>query len=188
MRTELGAGVPASAIAEAVVATRAFLRSGETGEDTVLARAAGSAFALAEAFIGAVPIVAMQEDVLTVSGGWQRLARAPVQAIAGVTGLPAGAAPFVLPVGAYAIDIDGTGHGWVRVAAPGDAARVAVAYSAGLAGDWATLPMGIAQGIVMLTAHLVDQRGSGAGPPAAVAALWRPWRRVVMTPARPVRA
>ncbi len=188
MRTELGAGVPPSAIAEAVAATRAFLRSGETGEDAVLTRAAGSAFALAEAFIGAVPIVATREDVLTVTGGWQRLARAPVQAIAGVTGLPAGAAPFVLPVTAYAIDIDAGGNGWIRVTGPGDATRVAVAYSAGLADDWVTLPAGIAQGIVMLTAHLVDDRGNGASPPAAVAALWRPWRRVVMTPARPVRA
>lgn len=182
MRTELGAGVPA--IGEAVAATRAFLRSSEAGEDAVLTRAAGAAFALAEAFIGAVPIVATHEEVLPVDGGWQRLTRAPVRAIAGVTGLPVGAAPFVLPVAAYAIDIDSAGNGWVRVIASGDAARVAVGYSAGLAADWAALPMGVAQGIVMLTAHLIDERGNGASPPAAVTALWRPWRRIALLHAR----
>ena len=183
MRTELGAGVPAAAIGEAVAATRAFLRSGDMGEEAVLTRAAGSAFALAEAFLGAVPIVATHEDVLTVNAQWQRLARAPVRAIAGVTGLPIGAAPFVLPVETYAIDIDGAGNGWVRVMSSGGAARVAVGYSAGLAVDWATLPMGVAQGIVMLTAHLVDERAAMTSPPAAVAALWRPWRRMALHPA-----
>ncbi|WP_375402055.1 head-tail connector protein [uncultured Sphingomonas sp.] len=47
-----------------------------------------------------------------------------------------------------------------------------------LATDWDGLPAGIAHGVVMLTAHLFEARGRDAAPPAAVAALWRPHRRM----------
>jgi uncharacterized phiE125 gp8 family phage protein len=58
------------------------------------------------------------------------------------------------------------------------AARVAV--EAGLAEDWNGVPEPLRQGIVRLTAHLYAHRDAAgdAGPPAAVAALWRPWRRM----------
>jgi hypothetical protein len=36
----------------------------------------------------------------------------------------------------------------------------------------------VAQGVVLLAAHLFEHRGDGATPPAAVAALWRPYRRL----------
>ena len=35
-----------------------------------------------------------------------------------------------------------------------------------------------ATGVVLLTAHLFDHRGGESAPPAAVTALWRPWRRM----------
>ena len=60
----------------------------------------------------------------------------------------------------------------------GGAAQVAVAYTAGLAAGWDELPPGITQGVAMLAAHLFEQREDGRAPPAAVAALWRPWRRM----------
>lgn len=102
----------------------------------------------------------------------------PVAAINGVTGLPAGGAPFVLPMDGYAVDVDGDARGWVRVIAPGAAGRVAVSYTAGLAADWDGLPPPIAQGVAMLIAHLFNDRDVGRAPPAAVAALWRPYRRM----------
>ncbi|QDX27374.1 phage gp6-like head-tail connector protein [Sphingomonas suaedae] len=55
-------------------------------------------------------------------------------------------------------------------------ARVAVSYEAGLADNWAGLPPPVAQGVVLLAAHLFEARG--AQPPAVVTALWRPWRRM----------
>lgn len=187
----IGAGVPAAVIADAVTAARQFLRAGDdahgAGEDAVIARAAGTAFALAEAFIGAVPVAVACEDVVAADGTWQRLGRAPVTDIAGgVTAMPVTGGALVLPVEAYAVDIDGGGQGWVRVGARADVRRVTVRYTAGMAADWAGVPMPIAQGIVMLIAHLVDDRAGGASPPAAVAALWRPWRRMAVRPAPPV--
>ncbi|MEG3172908.1 head-tail connector protein [Sphingomonas sp. ZB1N12] len=44
--------------------------------------------------------------------------------------------------------------------------------------DWDTVPAPIAQGVAMLVAHLFDHRESDVAPPAAVAALWRPYRRM----------
>jgi uncharacterized phiE125 gp8 family phage protein len=56
--------------------------------------------------------------------------------------------------------------------------RVAVRYRAGLAADWAALPAPLAHGAVLLAAHLFENRDAGRAPPAAVAALWRPYRVV----------
>ncbi len=172
-----GSAISAGVIAEVVVAARALLRV-ESGEDLVLARLAQTALLLAEAFLGAAVIGRPFEDVVTSAAGWQRLVVAPVSVIAGVTGLPAEGAPFVLAVGAYAVDIDADGVGWVRILAAGSAGRVAVAYSAGLALGFEAVPAPIAQGVAMLVAHLFDHRESDVAPPAAVAALWRPYRRM----------
>lgn len=110
---------------------------------------------------------------------WQRLGRTPVRAITAVEALPAEGAPTALPSGGYAIDIDANGDGWVRVIDDG-AARVRVRFEAGLAAEWNGLPDALRQGVVRLTAHLFAHRDAAddAGPPAAVTALWRPWRRI----------
>ncbi len=107
-----GSAISAGVIAEVVVAARALLRV-ESGEDVVLARLAQTALLLAEAFLGAAVIGRPFEDVVTSAAGWRRLLVAPVNAIAGFTGLPADGAPFVLAVGAYAVDIDADGVGWI---------------------------------------------------------------------------
>ncbi len=44
--------------------------------------------------------------------------------------------------------------------------------------DWVSVPAPIALGVTMLVAHLFDHRESDVAPPAAVAALWRPYRRM----------
>lgn len=84
----------------------------------------------------------------------------------------------MLPLSSYAVDIDADGRGWVSVGAPGAAGRVAVSYTAGIAAMWAALPAPLAHGTVALIAHLFDDRAASAQPPAAVAALWRPFRRL----------
>lgn len=50
----------------------------------------------------------------------------------------------------------------------------------GLAEDWNGIPEPLRQGIIRLVAHLYTHRDDAdAGPPpTAVAALWRPWRRL----------
>lgn len=52
----------------------------------------------------------------------------------------------------------------------------------GFADDWNGIPEPLRQGIIRLVAHLYTHRDAAdAGPPpTAVAALWRPWRRLRM--------
>ena len=85
-----------------------------------------------------------------------------------------------LPEGDYAsvIGPDGEARVLLRRAVP--ERRVLVRYAAGLAADWASLDPAIRQGVIRLAAHYFLERGSdqAATPPASVAALWRPHRRL----------
>jgi uncharacterized phiE125 gp8 family phage protein len=61
---------------------------------------------------------------------------------------------------------------------PAGATRVRVSGTAGLAQDENGVPEPIRQGVLRLVAHLFTARDGEAGePPAAVTALWRPYRR-----------
>ena len=176
-------GFPAQVIADARVAAKEYARVTLGGEDGLFDDLAAAALAMAETFLRLSLIVRAHRVVLPAVGGWQRLPVGPVTAIGAVMGVPAEGAEFALPVGAYAIDVDAAGDGWVRVTAPGAAGRVAVTFSAGLATDWAGVPAGIAQGIVRLIGHLHAERDASDGggpPPAAVTALWRPYRRLML--------
>ena len=163
--------------AEALAAAKEFLRVGHDGEDALIGSLAAGAAELCERFTGLVLLARTFEETLPAKSGWQRLGRTPVRSISEVDGLTGvDAAP--LPPDAYSIDIDADGEGWVRVTAPGAAERLRIRYEAGLASGWADLPEALRHGIVRLAAHLYSQRGGDAPPPAAVTALWRPWRRL----------
>ena len=84
--------------------------------------------------------------------------------------------PPSLAAEAYAIDIDASGDGWVRMTGTSDARRLRVSGHAGMAIDPNDVPEPIRQGMLRLVAHLFASRdGSGGEPPAAVTALWRPY-------------
>lgn len=167
-----GESIPVSA--HALADAKAYLRVDGTGEDATIAALVGAAAALCEAFGGVTLTARAFEEVVDAGGAWVRLARTPVREIAGV----ADADGAALPVAAYATDIDANGDGWVRLAA--GSVRVRVRYRAGLAESWADLPAPLTSGVVRLAAHLRAGRdGAGDGPPpAAVTALWRPYRRM----------
>jgi uncharacterized phiE125 gp8 family phage protein len=175
-----GSAVSADVIAAAVAAAKIYLRQDEQGEDALIATLAAGAIAVGEAYCATPFVTRGFEDVLGIGTDWQRLRHAPVAGIEGVTGLPAGGAPFVMAADDYRGVIDGDGIGWVRVNISGAAARVAVSYSAGLAAEWDAVPVPITQGVTMLIAHLFGDRSSDSAPPAAVAALWRPFRRMTL--------
>lgn len=152
-------------------------------DDAQLAALLRAAIDFCEGFTGLLPLEQTCEDVLPVTSGWQALSARPVQTITQVQGIPAEGARFALPAEAYAIDLDAEGAGRVRVISPGAAGRIAARYSAGLASAWTTLPEALRHGILRLAAHQYRARESDGlvasqVPPAAVVALWRPWRRV----------
>ncbi len=156
--------------ASVVAEVKAYLRLNGSGEDALLAGLAESAAALCESFTGRVLIAGEVSETVTVTGGWVRVRRSPVSAIGAVT--QGGAA---LAAGAYAVDVDAGGDGWVRLAC---GVRADVRYTAGLAADWNGVPAPLRQGVVRLAAHLFGDRGPEQASPAAVTALWRPWRRL----------
>jgi uncharacterized phiE125 gp8 family phage protein len=152
-------------------------------DDAQLAALLKSALDFCEQFTGLMPLEQVCEDVLPVNAGWQNLSVLPIKAITAVEGIPAEGARFVLPVASYAIDLCADGTGRVRVISPGTAGRIAVRFTAGLTAAWPGLPESLRHGAMRLAAHQYRARESdglaaASLPPAAVAALWRPWRRL----------
>ena len=155
-----------------------------TQDDVPLTDLLRAALETCEAFTGSMPIEAGCEEMLPLSGDWQCLQSRPVQAITAVQAILANGTRSALSASAYVIELDADGGGRVMVTTPGDAARLAVGFTAGLAPSWEALPDALRHGLLRLAAHQHREReSSGAGPipPAAVAALWRPWRRMRLT-------
>ena len=167
----LGLAQPIVTLSEA----QAFVRV-ETGEEeAILAGLVRSASALCEAFLGQVVLARSFSEELPASASWTRLRLNPVREISSV----ATADGTPLPVATYATDIDTSGDGWVRIGEPGAVGRVRVSGSAGMAALEHDVPEPIRQGVLRLVAHLYASRDGPAGdPPAAVTALWRPYRKV----------
>jgi len=183
---------------------KAYLRFDDISEDALLAGLLRSARALCEAFTrvwlverGAVETIAALPTTLRAgyplqvpwSLAWlgagarapsgARLQGAPVTVVSMVEAIDPGGGARTLTSDTYVVSFDAD-----RVArvATTDAVAVQlrVTYRAGVATDWNGVPEPLRQGIVRLAAHMWTNRdGTGeAGPPAVVAALWRPWRQV----------
>ena len=175
-----GSVEPALSLSEA----QAFVRV-ETGEEeALLAGLVRTASALCEAFVNQVLIERGFSEELRANAAWQRLSLAPVRSIDGVEAIAADGSVAALPPSAYAIDIDALGDGWVRVLDAGAAQRVRVSATAGIASGTNDVPEPLRHGILRLVGHLFASRdgagigGPGGEPPAAVTALWRPYRRM----------
>ena len=170
-----GIAQPAVTMSEA----QAYVRI-ETGEEeAVLAGLVRSASALCESFLNQVVIARAFIEDLPASGSWERLSLTPVSAITTVEAIDENGAAAPLLSSAYAIDVDSSGDGWVRVTSGAAVSRVRVSGTAGMAPSENEVPEPIRQGILRLIAFLFTSRdGSGGEPPAAVTALWRPYRRM----------
>lgn len=168
----LGRAVPAVSVSEA----QAYVRV-ETGEEeAILAGLIRTATELCEAFLNQVVVARTFEEELVGDGSWQQLRVAPVKSIESVERFEAAGTSLLLAPGEYDTDIDRNGEGWVRIPS---AERVVVRGSAGLASDSNAVPEPLRQGVLRLVAHLFASRdGAGGEPPAAVTALWRPYRRL----------
>jgi uncharacterized phiE125 gp8 family phage protein len=159
---------------------KSWLRIVGSDEDALLAALIRSASDLCEQFTRLALIERDALQTLPARPAWARLEQGPVRAILGVSALSGAGEPTPLAAGDHAVDIDAAGEGWVRVLRSGGARRVLVAYRAGLGADWNAVPEPLRHGILRLAAHLYAHRDrdDGGAPPAAVAALWLPYRKL----------
>lgn len=164
---------------------RGWLRLGATIDDAVVAGLVRAATNICEAFIGQWLIIRAVEEVLPLKNGVIQPGARPVAGIDSATLLFPGGDEAVLGAGDYRTSIGRDGTARVTVGDPRGAARVRVAYRAGIAESANGIPEAIRQGIVRMTQHLHEARdgarnGAGGAPPAAIAALWQPWRRLTI--------
>lgn len=173
-----GEEMPPAAVS--LAEAQAYLRIETGDEEALLAGLIRSATALCEQFTGLRLIARPVTERMRVGASWAKLAAGPVRSIDAVAEVAADGSAMALPMEAYAIDIDARGDGWVRLVGGGET-LLSVSASVGLAVDGNGVPEPLRQGILRLTAHLFNERdGDGGQPPAAVTALWRPYRRMVL--------
>jgi uncharacterized phiE125 gp8 family phage protein len=159
--------MPAAVVAAAADAVRMLLRLEQGNEEAVVARVAATALGLAESFCAQRLITREGRERLIGGGDWRALGLVPVRTILSV----ADADGVAVPSDSARIDDDG--RCWIRAEGV-----VVVRCRVGLVEEWDGLPPEIAHGVAIMGAHLFDNRAASAEPPAAVAALWRPWRRM----------
>lgn len=159
---------------------KAYLRIEQDGEDALLAGMIRTARGLCEAFTGLVLVntrfVQSETPAATI-----RLARLPFRALAGVSVRTAAGVLQPVVGDGYTLTEQNDGGASLRVTAPvGQGERIEIDYWAGLAADWNGVPEDLRQGILRLISHLYTHRDDPEenGPPVAVAALWRPYRRM----------
>ncbi len=160
---------------------RGWLRLGATIDDAVVAGLIRAATNICEAFIGRWLIVRAGEEAVPLDGGTARLGVRPVVAVDAVALLRPDGGETVLDEAAYRVRIGRDGAASIVIHECGDADRAQVGFRAGMAAEANGIPEAIRQGIIRMTQHLHEARdGSGAAPPAAIAALWQPWRRLTL--------
>lgn len=158
---------------------QAYVRA-ETGEEeALLVGFVRTAAALCEEFVGLKLLDQAFEETLSVQAGWARLRHLPVRQIQEVMTIESDGSETALSTSDYAVDIDADGRGWVRLA--GHGGRVRVSGRVGMASEANGLPEPLRQGIIRMVSHLFSNRDDCMGePPAAVTALWRPYRRMAL--------
>ncbi len=174
---------PADPGGAALAALKRWLGISTGGEDAALLQLLGAAIDLCEAHTGLVPLAVTAEETHAAHGGWTCLAARPVHGIVGVDALAGDGTRQPLAPTAYELELEADGTGRFRIRTPAAGRRIVMRFVAGLAPEWDALPDALAQGIVRLAAQQYHARdaaaaGTDRSPPASVAALWQPWRRL----------
>ena len=168
------------ALPVALAELKAFLRISVSDEDALLAALVRAAAELCEAFVGRALIERNVAEVAAAATIRIPLGIGPVRAIESVAALDDAGAAAPLDTDDFAAEIDAAGEGQVTLRAPVAARRLRIIYRAGMAADWNGVPEMLRHGIIRLAGQYYLRRGEtrDAEVPAAVTALWRPWRRL----------
>jgi uncharacterized phiE125 gp8 family phage protein len=165
----------------ALTELKAWLAITTARDDAELIRLLAASLATCEAFTGMIALEATYEEMREASTAWQTLGLTPVRAILAVETLAANASRTALAPTGYLIDITAKAAGRFRLIVTTGATRLVVRYTVGLSADWDSLPADLRHGVLRLAAHHFRTReedSAKTSPPAAVVALWQPWRRM----------
>lgn len=150
-----------------------------TADDAQLTVLIGAGVEACEAFTGVTPLAATIEEVRDASHEWTRLTTLPIAQVVSVERLDSEDGRTMLGEDEYDLHLSGDGSAQLRLRHGPFVSRVVLTLEAGLAPDWASLPDGLRHGILRFAAFLHREGEQGVSdPPAAIAALWRPWRRL----------
>lgn len=173
--------VPADVSGAALTDLKAWLAITTTHDNAALTHLLQAALDLCEGFTGSLPLASTCEERLRTASCWQELHTRPVQAIIKLEALSVSGLRSPIDPTLYEFDLLENGKGRVRLHSLPATSRIVVTFAAGLAPDWASLPEGLRHGVLRLAAHNYRERdasGTAAQPPAAVTALWRPYRQL----------
>ncbi|WP_194955649.1 head-tail connector protein [Sphingopyxis solisilvae] len=157
---------------------RGWLRMGGASDDAVVEPLLRAATGICEAFVGQWLVQRSGSELVRVKQGAAWLSVRPVVAVDEVRMVAADDSETVLAVDEYRLSLAADGAGRVMIMPQHGAARVRVTYRAGMAAAGADVPEAIRHGIVRMAQHLYEARDGKdvPPPPAAIAALWQPWR------------
>jgi uncharacterized phiE125 gp8 family phage protein len=150
-------------------------------EDALLMSLLQAALELCEAFTGQAPLAQLVEERVPPQRGLRLLDSRPVREIAAVEVIASDGTRTGLTPLDYTAEIAACGTANFRLLTPVQGRALAVRLMVGIAGDWASLPPALRQGIIRLAAHHYRDRDADgqrvpAPPPISVTALWQPWR------------
>ncbi|MGI8942634.1 MAG: head-tail connector protein [Qipengyuania sp.] len=165
---------------EPLTELKQYLSISGTRDDALLVQMLRAAHAMCERFTGLAAQPTQFDVVLPELAGWQAVEPRPVIAIGEARLESSGGALRVLTAAEYETRIDHEGVAHVRLQKAEPDGRLVLAVTAAVSPSWDMLEPDLRQGIVRLAAHAYRERDAGpqANPPAAVAALWRPYRRL----------
>lgn len=173
-----------AALPVSLAQVRDWLRQNGEADDMLLLRLMRSAQDFCEAFTGQYVMVREAHWRGQVSGG--RTVTLPVRPVVAVDSVRVQRgedAPLVLGPSQYHVRIEADGRARVRLDGMFGPLFIDVLYRAGLAALPAAVPEGLRHGMIRMVQHLYESRyvpTLSPHPPASVAALWQPWRRVTL--------
>ena len=150
------------------------------GEDDLLVDLLAASHALCERFTGLVAFKCEVRETFAADSLAFRLSAGPVWGFLDAAAVTTVLDRRLLDASDYRFDREGADGGRVTLVASLEEPQVELRYYAGYSDDWSRIADGLRQGIIRFAAHQYRERDSAAadGPPAAVAALWRPYRRM----------
>lgn len=169
---------PADVSGAALSELKQWLGISRNAEDAQLVSLLRTSLDLCEGFTGQMPLEGVSEELHRVAPGWSCLFTNPVRAITAVSSVAIDGTRTPIDPAGYEVDITADGIGQFRLTQPGSESTIAVTFVAGIAAGWSALPDALKHGIIRLAAHHYLSRDTAErdGPPASVAALWRPWK------------